>query len=84
MQVSAGSIDMNFILDERAREFVGEQQRWYDLKRVFHNGQDWVNYIQKYNPDVTIIQPFHRLRPIPQAELDAIDNAAEFGQNPGY
>jgi hypothetical protein len=84
MQVSPGSIDINFILDERAREFVGEQQRWYDLKRVFHSGQDWVNYIQKYNPDVTIIQPFHRLRPIPQAELDAIDNAAEFGQNPGY
>jgi hypothetical protein len=84
MQVQPGNIDINFILDERAREFAGEQMRWYDLKRVFHNGQDMVNYVTKYNPDITLMQPFHRLRPIPQAELDAIDNAAEFGQNPGY
>jgi hypothetical protein len=83
MQISAADVDINFILDERARELAGEQQRWYDLKRVFR-GQDLVDYIHNYNPDITLMQSYHRLRPIPQTELNAIDNPIEFGQNPGY
>jgi hypothetical protein len=84
MQVSAADMNINFILDERAREFVGEEQRWYDLKRVFRTGEDWAAYILKYNPDLTNIQPFHRLRPIPLLQLQTILNPKEFGQNPGY
>lgn len=83
LQVSAADMDIDFILDERAREFVGEQQRWLDLKRVFR-GDDWVNYIKKWNPDITLIQPHHWIRPIPRDELNALENAAEFGQNPVY
>lgn len=84
MEITAGDVDINFILDERARELAGEQQRWYDLKRVYHDKQAWVDYIKKWNPDMTLIQSHHWLRPIPKAELDAIENAAEFGQNEGY
>ncbi|WP_205510098.1 RagB/SusD family nutrient uptake outer membrane protein [Longitalea arenae] len=83
MEVTAAQVNMDLILDERAREFAGEQHRWYDLKRVFR-GQDWVNYIKKWNPDITLIQPHHWVRPIPQLELSALENAEEFGQNPNY
>jgi hypothetical protein len=77
-------MNINFILDERAREFAGEEQRWYDLKRVFRTGEDWVAYILKYNPDLTLIQPYHRLRPIPLSELQSVPDAKAYGQNPGY
>jgi hypothetical protein len=83
LQVGAADMNMDFILDERAREFVGEQQRWMDLKRVFR-GQDWVNYIKKWNPDITLVQPYHWIRPIPRDELNTLLNATEFGQNPEY
>lgn len=83
LQVSAANMNIDFILDERAREFVGEQQRWLDLKRVFR-GDDWANYIKKWNPDITLVQPYHWIRPIPRDELNALENAAEFGQNPVY
>ncbi|WP_207514196.1 RagB/SusD family nutrient uptake outer membrane protein [Longitalea luteola] len=84
MEVAPGDVTIDFILDERGREFAGELQRWYDLKRVFQNGTDWVGYIKKWNPDQTLVQPYHRLRPIPQNELSALLNAKEFGQNEGY
>ena len=28
-----GNLDMDFFLDERSRELVGEHKRWYDLKQ---------------------------------------------------
>lgn len=83
MQVSASEINIDFILNERAREFAGEQIRWFDLKRSLTPAQ-WVTRIKTLNPDITAVEPFHRLRPIPQEELDALLNGQEFGQNPGY
>jgi hypothetical protein len=83
MQISASDVTLNFILDERAREFCGEQLRYYDLKRVFR-GNDFAAYISFYNPDITAVQAYHRLRPVPQSEMDVMLNAAEFGQNEGY
>jgi hypothetical protein len=83
MEATPAEMTIDYILDERAREFVGEQQRWLDLKRVFR-GDDWVNYIKKWNPDITLVQPYHWIRPIPRDELNALQNAAEFGQNPQY
>jgi hypothetical protein len=79
--------DINVILDERARELCGEQQRWFDLKRTgkllervqLHNGSAKNN-----------IQSFHVLRPIPTPQLDAITNGTTepdpngFWQNSGY
>jgi hypothetical protein len=83
LEVSAADMNIDFILDERAREFALELQRWYDLKRVFR-GQDMVDYVKKWNPDITLMEKYHRLRPIPQIELQALLNAKEFGQNEGY
>ncbi|WP_304068950.1 RagB/SusD family nutrient uptake outer membrane protein [Pedobacter glucosidilyticus] len=86
MQVSAANINEDFILKERARELAGEHLRWFDLKRMLgaNNGQAFVDFIKAQNPDITQVQPFHRLRPIRQEELNALLNAEEFGQNPGY
>ena len=74
-------MNIDFILDERARELCGEQLRWFDLKRT----NKLIEYVKKYNTDgAANIQAFHMLRPIPQTQLDAITNKDEFTQNPGY
>jgi hypothetical protein len=83
MEIQPSDVTLQFILDERAREFCGEQQRYYDLKRVFR-GSDFAAYISFYNPDIKAVTEYSRLRPIPQTEMDVMLNAKEFGQNPGY
>ncbi|MDO9554476.1 RagB/SusD family nutrient uptake outer membrane protein [Rhodonellum sp.] len=81
MEISAAELDIDMILDERAREFAGEQQRWFDLKRT----GKLVERVQAWNPDAAAnIRPFHVLRPIPQSQLDAVTNKNEFTQNEGY
>ncbi|MBP1614850.1 MAG: putative outer membrane protein, involved in nutrient binding [Bacteroidetes bacterium] len=83
MKVTLSDIsDINFILDERARELVGEQIRWFDLKRA---GETiFLERIRKGNPDAAGVQAYHMLRPFPQQFLDAITNKDEFTQNPMY
>lgn len=81
MKVSASDITIDFILDEKAREFAGEQLRWFDLKRT----KKLVERVQKYNPDAaTFIKSYHNVRPFPQSELDAATNKSELKQNEGY
>lgn len=82
MQVTASDITLDFILDERARELCGEHLRWFDLKRT----HKIIDRIKMYNPDINVANLADKiyLRPIPQTELDALTNGAEFGQNPGY
>ena len=81
MQITPAQVTLDFILDERAREFAGEQLRWFDLKRT----GKLIDRVKALNPDVAPnIQPFHTVRPIPRSQLDAITNRAEFTQNPGY
>lgn len=76
-----GNKDISVILDERARELCGEQQRWFDLKRT----GTLVDRVKKYNLVASPnIKKEHVLRPIPQAQLDAVTNKDEFGQNDGY
>jgi hypothetical protein len=84
-QVSSQNIDV--ILDERARELCGEQQRWFDLKRT----GTLVDRVKLYNGGAgNNIESFHTLRPIPQTQMDAITNGSGgpdpggFWQNPGY
>lgn len=80
-EVGGGDMTIDFILDERAREFAGEQIRWFDLKRT----GKLVERAKLYNPDIrNNIAPTHVLRPIPRSQLDAVTNKSEFTQNPGY
>jgi len=91
MRISAANVDIDFILDERGRELLGEYHRWTDLKRT----GKLIERTRLYNRDIRQkwfdngINPFEGiggglkiLRPIPQAALDL--NEAEFPQNPGY
>ncbi|MDD3195434.1 MAG: RagB/SusD family nutrient uptake outer membrane protein [Paludibacter sp.] len=83
MQVTDAQINLDFLLDERARELAGEHLRWPDLKRTkqLENRLG----VGKQNPDITAFNPAkHYVRPIPQAELDALLNGDEYGQNPNY
>ncbi|MEO8172068.1 MAG: RagB/SusD family nutrient uptake outer membrane protein [Sediminibacterium sp.] len=83
MQVLPAQMNIDFILDERARELCGEQLRWFDLKRT----GKLIDRIKtkNLNPDAaTFVQTYHLLRPIPQSQIDAVTNKTEFKQNPGY
>ena len=43
-----------------------------------------VERVKALNPDgAPYVQPFHQVRPIPQSQIDAVSNKAEFTQNPG-
>jgi hypothetical protein len=89
------TIDINYILAERSREYYGEGYRWYDLVRT----QKWNELASTYriagnnygdHTPTTVtrtIQPYHYLRPVPQSQLDRLDvSAADKAayQNPGY
>lgn len=82
MVISAGDVTLDFILDERAREFAGEQMRWFDLKRTNKTEER----IKAHNPVSSKLfeSPKHLLRPIPQDQMDAVTNKDEFKQNQGY
>lgn len=88
-------IDINYILEERSREYFGEGLRWFDLIRT----QKWNEIAGTYSiagpvygqhtPQTVTrnIQPFHYLRPIPQGQLDGMEMTADEKkayQNPGY
>lgn len=82
MEITPAQMTFEMIMEERARELIGEQFRWLDLKRwglliervKLHNAQAAPN-----------IQDFHVLRPIPQNQIDRAEGGASgFPQNPGY
>ena len=79
---SSADLSLNFFLDERAREFPGEQMRWFDLRRAL-NPADFVARIKQYNEDVANLENYHYFRPIPQVQLDALEGSV-FPQNDGY
>jgi len=84
MDITAADVDLDFVMDERARELAGEGGRWFDLTR---QGADYfVERVRQYNLDAAAVQEFHALRPIPQTQIDRTKNAdgTDFGQNPGY
>lgn len=89
------TIDIDYLLAERSREYYGEGYRWYDLIRT----QEWTNLSTTYQicgktyGDHTpatytrTITPNLWLRPIPQGQLDAMQVSASVKaayQNPGY
>jgi len=81
MFVEPGDIDLNFILEERAKELGGEGHRWFDLKRT----GTLLDRVKMYNPDAAPnIKEMHLVRPIPQTQIDRVSNPGDFLQNPGY
>ncbi|WP_375438395.1 RagB/SusD family nutrient uptake outer membrane protein [uncultured Hymenobacter sp.] len=82
MEITAGQLTMDFIMEERERELQGEMFRWFDLKR-------WgvlVERVKRHNPDAqAIVAGKHELRPIPQDQIDrTAGGISSFPQNPGY
>ena len=79
--ITPAQVTLDFILDERTREFYGEWQRWWDLVRT----QSLVRRVTEWNPEAApYIKSFHVLRPIPQTEIDLVTQGPPFPQNPGY
>jgi hypothetical protein len=82
MQISAGDVTIDFILDERTRELACEQVRWYDLVRthkLVERVRKYDDYLAKPN-----IQDLDTLRPIPLSQINAVITGAPYPQNPGW
>lgn len=83
--ITAGDVNIDFILDERGRELFGEYHRWFDLKRTgklverasAHHYLVEASNFNGANGELKI------LRPIPQQALD-LNRNKDFEQNPAY
>jgi hypothetical protein len=95
IEATPANITIDYLLQERSREYYGEGYRWYDLVRT----QEWSKLAASYTicgssySDHTPkkytrnIEPYLYLRPIPQGEIDALqmsDAEKKAYQNPGY
>ncbi|KFC23648.1 RagB/SusD family nutrient uptake outer membrane protein [Epilithonimonas lactis] len=83
---TAGEFNIDYILDEKGREMLGEYTRWFDLKRT----GKLIERTVKYNYKITNASQFAGnngqlkiLRPIPQLVIDLNQNK-NFPQNPAY
>jgi hypothetical protein len=78
--VTAAQVNMDYILDERARELVFEEDRRVTLSRT----GKLVERVKLHNPlNKGNIQDFHALFPIPASDIEANKDAV-LTQNPGY
>ena len=81
MTITADEVTVDFILDERSREFFGEWMRFQDLVRT----KSLVRRIQAWNNEAApYVKDFHMLRPIPQSQIDRTVEGPAFTQNTGY
>ncbi|HEY0667376.1 MAG TPA: RagB/SusD family nutrient uptake outer membrane protein [Sphingobacteriaceae bacterium] len=78
--ISASDVTLDFILDERSRELIGEEHRRYTLLRT----GKWLERVKKYNfRGGQTAAARDTLYPIPQVVIDA--NLTEImPQNPGF
>lgn len=76
MDITAGQLSLDFILDERSRELCGQMTRWWDLVRthqllprvIAHNSDGRLNIVAK-----------DTLRPIPQSQINAVTSGPAYG-----
>jgi hypothetical protein len=82
MQITAADVNIDFILDERARELEGEYKRWFDLKRTHRLDRAFqYNILTKLANPGGVLDKYY-LRPIPQIAIDR--DSGGYPQNPGY
>jgi len=78
--VDPANVDIDYILDERARELYMEENRLATLMRL----NKYVERVREHNgPLSNTIQDHHNLWPIPANEIEK-NLEAELEQNPGY
>lgn len=77
--ITASQATMDFMLDERIRELVGEELRRFTLART----GKLVERTLKYNSYSSSIDNHNVLWPIPQSVIDS-NTGAKFPQNEGY
>ena len=84
-KVTASDVNVELILDERARELIYEESRWNTLLRM-GGGQMMIDRIKKYSywdyPRQTLSKPF-TLWPIPQTVIDTNKDVV-MEQNPDW
>ena len=95
LAATPATITIDFILDERSREFWGEGYRWFDLVRT----QKWAERASTYriagsgytDKDLVTVKrdipAGYYIRPIPQGQLDGMEMTPEEKkayQNPAY
>ncbi len=79
VMIDASQVNLDFLLDERGRELIGEGHRWFDLTRTM----TLVDRVRKYNVEAgPNIQDYHIVRPIPQNQIDR--TLGGYPQNTGY
>lgn len=78
--VAVADMNMDYLLDERIRELVGEETRRFTLVRT----KKLIDRVKLHNPAIKDkITDKHLLWPIPQAIIDS-NRDIKFPQNPGY
>jgi hypothetical protein len=77
--VNAGMITLDFILDERVRELIAEENRRMTLMRT----GTLLERVQGRGQKITGITSRNLLLPVPQSEID-LNKDAKLEQNPGY
>lgn len=78
--ITAADATIDFLLDERIRELVGEESRRFTLVRT----GKYVERVKKYNTSIADkVDEHFALWPIPQEIRDA-NRDVDFPQNPGY
>lgn len=78
-EITAADATIDFLLDERIRELVGEELRRFTLVRT----GKFVERTKKYNSYSNTIDNHNVVWPIPQTIIDS-NTGADFPQNEGY
>jgi hypothetical protein len=82
LTVTDADISLSFILEERSRELLGEEQRRYTLLRTL-SGKDFVDWVTSRNGRDKNMNLRDTLFPIPQTVIDA-NVKLPMEQNPGF